>query len=441
MTMVVLVNCSSPGMKIDLSHLDYLGQDMEIDGRPCRIIHIYCNAPDYHWTDADNEGISCVDDVARAAIVYIKAYELEKKTAYLENAHKLLNFILVMQAEDGEFYNFIHADGSINRNGITSKKSFQFWAARGYWALGEGVAFFKDQDADFAEELETAFLKCRGPIGKLLVNDQQYITIGNRTYPRWLMQEYAGDATAELLLGITAYLQTEYDSLLAHYSRRLGEGILEMQISSHPSATGAFESWPGYWHAWGNAQVQALTAMYQVFREEKYLNAAESSAQQFLSRVATGSVITEIELDSNFIKTYPQIAYDIRTTALGLLDVHKATGKRDYAVLAGIAASWLTGNNVTGQAMYNPSNGRIFDGIDPKGVNYNAGAESTIEGLYTLVEIYRVKEAMLWLNAMHNQTPFASGLQDYSVRITNPNSSVTFNWNARNFAFTLTCKK
>jgi len=56
--------------------------------------------------------------------------------------------------------------------------------------------------------------------------------------------------------------------------------------------------------------------------------------------------------------------------------------------LGGITASWLTGNNAAGIAIYDSATGRCFDGInDSTSVNKNSGAESTIECLYTLIEI------------------------------------------------------
>ncbi len=96
---------------------------------------------------------------------------------------------------------------------------------------------------------------------------------------------------------------------------------------------------------------------------------------------------------------YPQIAYDVRTTALGFLYLYRASGDERYAVLAGLAASWLTGNNISGERIYDAATGRCFDGIDRKGVNRNSGAESTIEALYTLIEIEKAPAASAWLHA------------------------------------------
>jgi hypothetical protein len=50
--------------------------------------------------------------------------------------------------------------------------------------------------------------------------------------------------------------------------------------------------------------------------------------------------------------------------------------------------------------MYDPLTGRCFDGItDSATINRNSGAESTIEALYTLVELRRYPEALRYYEA------------------------------------------
>ena len=50
-------------------------------------------------------------------------------------------------------------------------------------------------------------------------------------------------------------------------------------------------------------------------------------------------------------------------------------------------ASWLMGNNPSGEAVYDERTGRVFDGVDKNGLNFNAGAESTICGLIELIDV------------------------------------------------------
>ena len=60
---------------INLDHLQFLTQSTTIAGTPMAIVHIYSEYPEYEWVDAAGEGLSAVDDVARAAVVYLWQYE------------------------------------------------------------------------------------------------------------------------------------------------------------------------------------------------------------------------------------------------------------------------------------------------------------------------------------------------------------------------------
>ncbi len=294
-----------------------------------------------------------------------------------------------MQTEDGEFYNFIDANHQINKTGRTSEKSFNFWAARGYWAIGLGYRIFKNKNEDYATQLKDAFLKCKTPIQRNLKFYKQYVEINGRKYPQWLVNQYGSDATAELLLGIIEFLKIEQDQELEQYAMQLAEGIIDMQVEDENVYTGAFLSWPEIWHAWGNAQTQALASLDKTLNRPEFVQAAQKEADQYYSRLLTQRMMREWRLGKeNAAEQFPQISYGIRCLSLGLLRLYEATEDEGYARLAGSAASWLMGNNAAQTPMYDPQTGRCFDGIiDSTTVNYNSGAESTIEALYALIEI------------------------------------------------------
>ena len=106
---------------VNLQHLNFLVEDVTIAGQPMAITHIYSEFPKYEWVDASGEGIAALDDAARAAVVYLTAYERRPDPASLDKARRLLNFAMYMQADDGEFYNFItDRQGTINQTGNTS---------------------------------------------------------------------------------------------------------------------------------------------------------------------------------------------------------------------------------------------------------------------------------------------------------------------------------
>ena len=83
-----------------------------------------------------------------------------------------------------------------------------------------------------------------------------------------------------------------------------------------------------------------------------------------------------------------QIAYGADATLQNLLRTAGAAGRPAFRDLAGVAAAWYFGNNPAGVAMYDPANGRTFDGIGPdRNVNRNSGAESTIHGLLSMLAL------------------------------------------------------
>ena len=66
------VSCTANNeFTVNSSHLDYLYEEINVDGKEMAIVHIYSNAPDYKYIGDDDEGFACVDDVARAAVYYL----------------------------------------------------------------------------------------------------------------------------------------------------------------------------------------------------------------------------------------------------------------------------------------------------------------------------------------------------------------------------------
>src|SRR5215211_3923744 len=82
---------------VNLAHLRFLTESVRIDGRDMAIVHIYSEVPKYQWVDAAGEGISAVDDVARAAVVYLWQYERTGEVGLLDEARRCLEFVLYMQ--------------------------------------------------------------------------------------------------------------------------------------------------------------------------------------------------------------------------------------------------------------------------------------------------------------------------------------------------------
>ena len=382
---------------VNLAHLDHLGQDIQYGGGRCRIIHIYAEAPDYAWVADDDEGVAAVDDAARAAIVYLRHFQTTGEADSQGKAEALLRFIMYMQSDDGLFYNFVWDDTlRINTAHVNSRADeFGWWAARGVWALGMGACVLKDANPAFARTCVRRIRLTLPHLRRMQARYGQTTQQDGRTLPRWLVHETAADATSALLMGLVALNRTYPDPEVRTLIERFAEGIAMMQYGTmNEFPYGAHASWDEGWHGWGNAQTQALS-------EAGITASAKREVEHFYSRLLVNGWLHSLPLSKPAeARQFEQIASAVRCVAVGLIRLFEATGDVRYAQMAGLAASWFTGNNVAGVAMYEPKTGRGFDGISsPSNVNRNAGAESTIEALFTILEVERHPEARRWLFA------------------------------------------
>lgn len=365
-------------LQLSLAHLRHLGMDATVNGRAVRVVALYATAPDYHLTGSPErdgfEGISALDDVARAAIVYLRAYEVSGDTLERNEAIALLSFVTAMEQGDGEFVNFIDENGRLNRAAATSRKSMSYWAARSIWALAEGVRVL-------GPELENV-------PGAREVLDRAVARMAREIEAGRLIGE-SGTATAEGLLGLLALYETEPSQRLAGLSSRTADLLVPLSTGDAASAPwgATLDRRDAPWHAWGSRAPAALARAALVLNRSDLAVAAAREAEGLWARfLLAGRFAAEVAPDGR-VSWYPQIAYGVGPIVEGYLALAEATGERNYSILAGLTAAWFLGANPPGVAMYDEATGRTFDGIDgpaPADVNRNAGAESTIEALLAL---------------------------------------------------------
>jgi len=396
--------CQQNSSLVNFQHLQHLTERIAFAGDSVDIVHIYANAPDYAWVDAKEsgpEGIACVDDAARAAVVYLRHYELTKDKESLARAKAILKFVMKMQANDGEFYNFIFPDHSINRDGKTSFKSFGWWAARGVWCMALGERLFKSVDPQFAEQLHRGVERALPHIDGLLKNYGKEKIVNEYRIPQWLFYESGADATTELCLGLIEHYKSTRSPKVKNYIEKLSDGLMVLQdgdATKYPF--GLHRSWESMWHMWGNGQSQVLASAGKLLKSKKMIESAEREAKGFYSRLLIQGFMKEMDVAAPEKKIeYEQIAYGLRPMVVGLIRLYEATGKSEYLKMAGLAGSWFFGNNTLHQQMYDPATGRCFDGLtDSISVNKNSGAESTIEALHSMIELERFPQAMKYLS-------------------------------------------
>jgi len=385
---------------VNLNHLDWLSAEVLLDGEPALLTHIYCEAPDYGWFDAAGEGIVALDDVARAALVYLDFWVTTGQPRALARARAALNFVLYMRAERGTFYNFVFDySGELNRTGITSIDSLDWWTCRAFWALARGYAVFQALDPAFAARLQDAYLATEillaERIGEVGCFTQQH----GFDAPAWLPSDSAALA-ALAALSLAEFQEVAPNARTAQLLTALADGLAAYQLGGagsfpwglHPHTLKA----PLPWHAWGTHEAQALARAGRVMVRPDWVASARREVEGFFAWQLIGGHLHAL---NPLPLVRGQQSYGVNCLVQAALECYRATGDDRFARLAGLHASWFRGNNVAGRALYDPASGRGYDGIDRDGeVNPHAGAESTIEALMALQAVAAVPEALRFLD-------------------------------------------
>lgn len=343
-----------------------------------------------------SQGAFNADDIARAAVVFLRDWIATGDVRSRDDAHDVLRALAFLQTASGPNAGRVvlwqQEDGTLNPSAIPvelpdpSDSAESYWLARTVWAFGEGYAAFRDDDAVFADFLLGRLHLCLDALGReSLGRAGQWVLSDGRQLPGWLIAGGA-DATAEAMLGLTAAAEAG-DSRSRAALRIYGEGVAAM--ATEPGAGwpfGAVLPWTGslgFWHAWGAAAPEALARSGALLGRRDWTAAAIADSGRFTPQVlASGG-------PHNAWAPLPaeaQIAYGAHGRVAGAAQAAASGGGEGLRVLAGLAAGWFFGANSAGVPVYDPATGVTFDGVETDGrVNRNSGAESTIHGLLTML--------------------------------------------------------
>ncbi|KAA9111721.1 hypothetical protein F6B43_07115 [Microbacterium rhizomatis] len=347
------------------------------------------------------QGAYNADDIARAAVVYIRHWQQSGDEASRTKAYELLRSVAYLQTTDGphagEVVLWMQPDGTLNPSAEPvelpdpSDSGPSYWLARTLWALGEGYAAFADEDPAFADFLDQRLSLSLGALERdVLVDYGRWNEADGVRVPAWLIVNGA-DASAEAALGLAARVTARPDDDRAATAlRQLAEGIGAMSSgSTHEWPYRAITPWaesPGTWHAWGSQMPAALAAASVALHDPELAEPAIGDAAVF-----TPTLLTAGGPDNGWMPSPTdrvQIAYGADSRVQSLLAVADATGSDGFAQLAGMQAAWFFGGNHAGAVMYDRATGVTNDGLQPDGtVNRNSGAESTIHGLLTAIAL------------------------------------------------------
>jgi hypothetical protein len=381
---------------VNTKHLDYLYEEKQFTAGTIGFVHIYAEAPDYKYVEAAKEGISCVDDVARADVLYGILYKKTPTETIYRKIAGLSRYLLYVQNPNGLYNNFIYADGSINTVFKTSVAEPDWWSWRAIWGLVNVYEIVLAKDETLAKEIQTSLKKAVTTVLPLYVKAKEYKDINGVSVPQWLPADGGADQAAVLVKGLTKYFQLFRDSTVLPVVSSLCDGIMALQVKDSASeVNGALLSWQNAWHGWGNNQSDALLDAYEITRDNRYLSAALLEINSFYPWVQrsgyllgfiAGKENAHVRLITK--EQFSQIAYNIRPMVFACLHANSVTGDQKYFDAAILYAGWLFGDNPAKKPMYSPRTGRCYDGINSEtSVNVNSGAESTIEALLSLAAI------------------------------------------------------
>lgn len=348
-------------------------------------------------TDTWGQGAYDADDIARAAVVYLREWRATGSAHARRQAYQQLRGLAYFQtltgAHAGEFVLWMQPDGTLNPtptppdNPNPADSGESYWTARALWAYGEGYVAFARSDRAFASflrqrmELTIAAVE-RDTLGRY----GRYRTLHGVRVPTWLITQGA-DATSEALLGLAPYAAATRSPAALRVTRRLARGVAEFHA-------GTPRQWPfrallpwaeslDDWHAWGSEMAQGLAAASRALREPALLGPAIGDTAGFTAQLLTATGPDNGWLPVPLEKV--QIAYGADARVRACYEVGVASGRDGIRRLAGIAAGWFFGANRAGVATYDPATGVTFDGVEADGrLNRNSGAESTIHGLLTM---------------------------------------------------------
>ena len=289
------------------------------------------------------EGVACVDDAARAAVLFLDLWRDSGDRRLRDWATGLVDFVLYMQRDDGRFYNFIRdSDGTINTDGPTSYAGSTFWQARAVRALAKAHIALRDDR--FAVPLARGFA---------------YAT-ENPAPPDVRAIQVLG-ALDLLRIGLTPVVRETLERWCDEIAEcRMGDVLLN---SPGESST----------HLWGHVQEGALAEAAVVLDRPELLEIARRSAAALIT--------TQIEAGFPEATVQP---YGVAAAVYVMDRLYQATNEAAYAKWRDHARAWFDGRNSAEKPVYDRENGRVQDGIDDGRLNPHSGAESNIVGAQAL---------------------------------------------------------
>lgn len=368
-----------------LQHLEFLRDEFNVEGTPQTGYWIYADLkPDgtYSHVEASEEGVTCVDDVARAAILYLREIQRgNSEIFFVSRAREALDFVLSMGLSNGDYYNFIYENGSINKNGITSRPNTDWWAVRAMWATSLGSEVFKSIDMDYSNILLEKSLKTYNHLKKQIQNG--------------LLNNY-GDISSVFLLACCDLYKTSKNDEILETIEQISDALMDKSENPYKNFGLIDEGNENFnWHSWGSRQLEALANSSVILNDETLFTKTYGIFKKLTAFIISSGPVYRFW---DRVDLYPQLAYGMEVFINSTLSLNKASihfkdlkKAEETAIVMELLMSWFIGMNDLQESMIGPSN-QGYDGMEITHVNKNSGAESTISYLLSLSAIETLPE-------------------------------------------------
>jgi len=350
-------------------------------------------------------GLGTLEDLAGAARLYLRHFEVSGDTMSRRRAQGLLRTVLFLQKPDGLFFNWIAADGQPASCNNDNADQFGYPEVHALWALATGIKNFEQHDPAFAQKMHAAFWRSFAHVDSCLRRYGKFYEKAGMQFPEWLPFRSSADAASVLVLAGAALApsglnQTPQAQRLEEAMQRLAEGIQKMQTGDAGQFPhGAHLAFETYWHGWGNYAMQALAIAGARFNRQDFITSALVEADNFVPYLQQHQFVhrfnlLETQVNPQRLDYFPQTAADIHPLIAGLLELSHVTGNRRYARRAGEMARWFRGENKAHEAVYIAELGLAHDFIQGhNNVASTFSAAATVEALLAILEVENNSDA------------------------------------------------
>ena len=306
------------------------------------------------------------DDNARALIACTNYLMLFNDASVKRLIDTYLCFLLHMQRSDGKMHNFLGYDRT-----FIDEIGSEDCMGRTLWASGYCL------DSKLPEE-------------KRMVSKEIFDNV-----LKWTPNFTSPRAKAYSIIGLFHYRKAYPDdqnvkSNIISFADQLSEQF--EQASSE--GWDWFESYLTY----SNARLpQALFLAYEATGRKGYLQVA-SKSMKFLTNTQTiNKMFVPIGNQGWYQKgsnraMYDQQSVEASCTTEAAIAGFRNTREEEYLKAAYFAFEWYFGGNTKGVTLYDQENGSCCDGITPKGLNLNKGAEATLSYLLARLNLEELKQ-------------------------------------------------